>query len=574
MRSPAARKACEQGKRARRLSKACRSKSSKIGISATQQNENANRNNETGVPVTDQDAHTSNNDADEAPNKNARVLAAWSHVENAIGSKERALRVTALGLWLAWFWSAFGFGLCNPAFDRESAPWCVAAALVAACLVFAACARKPAVLQLGGKKSAIVGIAAVAAICSALLPLSDALGLVHPLTAGAICACGACGAWLLACCAQSEAALDPKDNFIAFLAAWLLATVLYMGATSLTGLFAAALFGAMPLACGVCLAIAGIPDTPQAAPASPLAPEEARMSRIELLIGIAVFFFTIGFVRSSGLAQATGPANFHIGASSAAALFALYAIFGIVYALRGHMTLPFIRTCYAFASLGLAFATMTMALTDTGGAAVRTLTDIAYLALLPAVWCAAGAGASIHERTAGNAFGSVLGTIAASSAAGWLTQCAVAAVYAQHDVITTLLLGLGFLCFAYFMFGFPITSFSSYLMRPEDRSPELAIAEGAPEQAAEQHRGMTFREGVNALADAAALSRREREVLLLLAKGISNERIAEELVISYHTVRAHVRNIYGKLEVHNRQELLERIEDVRREGHEESTSGR
>ena len=160
--------------------------------------------------MTDQDAHTSNNDADEAPNKNARVLAAWSHVENAIGSKERALRVTALGLWLAWFWSAFGFGLCNPAFDRESAPWCVAAALVAACLVFAICARKPAVLQLGGKKSAIVGIAAVAAICSALLPLSDALGLVHPLTAGAICACGACGAWLLACCAQSEAALDPK----------------------------------------------------------------------------------------------------------------------------------------------------------------------------------------------------------------------------------------------------------------------------------------------------------------------------------------------------------------------------
>ena len=63
-------------------------------------------------------------------------------------------------------------------------------------------------------------------------------------------------------------------------------------------------------------------------------------------------------------------------------------------------------------------------------------------------------------------------------------------------------------------------------------------------------------------------------MLLLLAKGLSNERIAEELVISYHTVRAHVRNIYGKLEVHNRQELLERIEDVRREGHEESTSGR
>ena len=50
------------------------------------------------------------------------------------------------------------------------------------------------------------------------------------------------------------------------------------------------------------------------------------------------------------------------------------------------------------------------------------------------------------------------------------------------------------------------------------------------------------------------LSRREAEVLLLIARGNSNKEIAYELGISYHTVVNHVRNLFEKLEVHNRTE--------------------
>jgi DNA-binding NarL/FixJ family response regulator len=49
-----------------------------------------------------------------------------------------------------------------------------------------------------------------------------------------------------------------------------------------------------------------------------------------------------------------------------------------------------------------------------------------------------------------------------------------------------------------------------------------------------------------------ALSARQREVLELLADGLSNECIAERLVISTNTVRFHVREIYHRLNVHNR----------------------
>jgi LuxR family transcriptional regulator, maltose regulon positive regulatory protein len=53
-------------------------------------------------------------------------------------------------------------------------------------------------------------------------------------------------------------------------------------------------------------------------------------------------------------------------------------------------------------------------------------------------------------------------------------------------------------------------------------------------------------------AGATILSPREGEVLELLSRGLSNQRIADELVLSKHTVRRHVSNILTKLDVPSR----------------------
>jgi DNA-binding CsgD family transcriptional regulator len=50
------------------------------------------------------------------------------------------------------------------------------------------------------------------------------------------------------------------------------------------------------------------------------------------------------------------------------------------------------------------------------------------------------------------------------------------------------------------------------------------------------------------------LTRREVEVMRLLAAGLSYREIATDLRISWRTVRSHVFNIYGKLDAHNRTE--------------------
>ena len=56
------------------------------------------------------------------------------------------------------------------------------------------------------------------------------------------------------------------------------------------------------------------------------------------------------------------------------------------------------------------------------------------------------------------------------------------------------------------------------------------------------------------------LTRRELEVALLLREGYSNAKIANDLSISEGTVKKHISNIFSKLEIYNRTEVLVFVE--------------
>jgi LuxR family maltose regulon positive regulatory protein len=59
------------------------------------------------------------------------------------------------------------------------------------------------------------------------------------------------------------------------------------------------------------------------------------------------------------------------------------------------------------------------------------------------------------------------------------------------------------------------------------------------------------------------LSRREIEVLQLVAAGLSNREVGERLFLSLDTVKGHNRNIYGKLEVKNRTQAINKAIDLK-----------
>jgi DNA-binding CsgD family transcriptional regulator len=85
------------------------------------------------------------------------------------------------------------------------------------------------------------------------------------------------------------------------------------------------------------------------------------------------------------------------------------------------------------------------------------------------------------------------------------------------------------------------------------------------EQTKEGGRGR-WRQRCESFSEAYCFTPRQKEILVLLAKGYSTSYIEKVLVISEHTVKAHIYNIYRKTNVHHRQELIELIEQYRLAG--------
>ena len=69
-----------------------------------------------------------------------------------------------------------------------------------------------------------------------------------------------------------------------------------------------------------------------------------------------------------------------------------------------------------------------------------------------------------------------------------------------------------------------------------------------------------FQARCEAVARGAGLSARETEVFMLLARGRGVEHIQNKLCISSHTVKTHVYNIYRKMGIGSREELLDAVE--------------
>ena len=93
---------------------------------------------------------------------------------------------------------------------------------------------------------------------------------------------------------------------------------------------------------------------------------------------------------------------------------------------------------------------------------------------------------------------------------------------------------------------------------------QQAHSDPAPQQAQPKGR---FKRKCSAVAERYLLSRKETEVLFLLAKGYKSAAIQEALFISEGTTNTHMRHIYRKLDVHSQSELMalidaEEVEDV------------
>lgn len=148
----------------------------------------------------------------------------------------------------------------------------------------------------------------------------------------------------------------------------------------------------------------------------------------------------------------------------------------------------------------------------------------------------------------------VLGAVRCASAVG--TDIGVTAGRMTNGLIQQdpLLAGeittiVAFIFIAFLWLGFRNFSFSRAIAGMKKvAKPELAQLDDHIEQRCQdlgKHHGLT---------------ERETEILCLLAKGRDGRFIAEQYVLSYNTVKTHIKHIYTKLDVHSRQELIDLTE--------------
>lgn len=71
-----------------------------------------------------------------------------------------------------------------------------------------------------------------------------------------------------------------------------------------------------------------------------------------------------------------------------------------------------------------------------------------------------------------------------------------------------------------------------------------------------------LKRGKRDLKNAVRMTKREREIILLVAEGLSNKDIATRLNVATYTVKSHVHNILEKLALHSRLEIADYTRDA------------
>ena len=95
----------------------------------------------------------------------------------------------------------------------------------------------------------------------------------------------------------------------------------------------------------------------------------------------------------------------------------------------------------------------------------------------------------------------------------------------------------------------------------ENPAAKLDVAAPGEEDAGNDER-LTFLGRCDSIAEQYGLTKREREVMEMLARGRNRAYIEEKLVISRNTVNAHVKHVYAKLGIHSHQDLLDMVDQT------------
>ena len=124
------------------------------------------------------------------------------------------------------------------------------------------------------------------------------------------------------------------------------------------------------------------------------------------------------------------------------------------------------------------------------------------------------------------------------------------------NAVPYLIVGFAILLAGYVLFWLRSYSFSAQIAAVEEVPPTptpAALATSSED---------AFKARCHAIAQLHDLTPREEETFAMLARGRNREYIENALQVSRNTVKAHVKHVYAKLDIHSHQELLDLVEQT------------
>ncbi|MBQ9041335.1 MAG: hypothetical protein IJ111_00805 [Eggerthellaceae bacterium] len=142
-------------------------------------------------------------------------------------------------------------------------------------------------------------------------------------------------------------------------------------------------------------------------------------------------------------------------------------------------------------------------------------------------------------------------------AAGWALATVFTALYGPHsDAFMYMRLGVAIVLVVVVMVFIPVKEHHAV-----DGSSPSGERVTKTVVTVDRSESDLFEARCAAVAKLYQLSPRESEIFAYLAKGRNAAYIQEELVISPHTVKSHIYNIYRKLDIHSQQKLMDFVEE-------------
>jgi DNA-binding CsgD family transcriptional regulator len=139
--------------------------------------------------------------------------------------------------------------------------------------------------------------------------------------------------------------------------------------------------------------------------------------------------------------------------------------------------------------------------------------------------------------------------------AGWILSLVFAYLDFSSAFLSTLMLLLAFLLVAVLMLFIPNSAHHDEPAAVAAKPSALRLTGNEMSEKA------LFWMRVDEISRLYGLSPRERDVLGYLVKGRNANYIQKELVVSPHTAKSHIYNIYRKLDIHSQQKLMDFVEE-------------